>query len=299
MERRFIRVICGLAVVFAAGLLLKGTAEAQTPANASSVSTPRMPGGKPDLSGMWRDSIPFEVKEGTISVTTDDKGNFLQLFPSRRCTPNQKDCHADGSNQTKDYEFIDRLDPNRPLYKPEYWDKVQDLDYNTNFVDPSHKCVPLGVPRMGPPTKIVQTTNDVIFLYAGESHDFRIIPTDGRAHDPNAVPTYYGDAVGHWEGDTLVVDSVGFNDVTWIISGLQGGGGGYFHSFDMHVIERFRRKGNTLRYEVTVDDPGVLLKPWDMTPKNLVLNSNPKATIGEGLPCENVDDAITVSRIRH
>jgi len=230
---------------------------------------------------------------------TEEQGNITSNVASRRCAPNQKGC-GDQTNQTVDGEFTGRMDPNRPLYKPQFWDKVQDLDRNTNTVDPIFKCQPYGVPRMGPPTKIVQTANEVIFLYAAagagtQPNDFRIIPTDGREHDPvrSQDVSYYGDSVGHWEGDTLVIDSVGFNDITWLERG------GYFHTDNMRVTEKLSREGNTLRYQVTIDDPDVLLEPWVMTPRILRLNTNPKAYIRESDPCRDVDYENMVSKIRH
>ena len=74
---------------------------------------------------------------------------------------------------------------------------------------------------------------------------------------------YYGDTVGRWEGDTLVLDSIGFVDTTWLARG------GFFHSDQMHVVEKFTRKGDEILYEVTVEDPVVLLEPWVMTPRVL------------------------------
>jgi hypothetical protein len=132
-------------------------------------------------------------------------------------------------------------------------------------------------------------------MYANE---FRIIPTDGRAHDPEAFPTYRGDAVARWEGDTLVIDVRTFNDRTWIASALRGGGGGYFHSYEMRVIERLRRDGNTLYYQATVEDPEVLLEPWTMNAVQMRLD--PKGTIREANPCDNSYDRGTiVGRTRH
>ena len=215
--------------------------------------------------------------------------------PSRRCAPNQIGCR-DNTNQSNDGEFTGRTRANRPLYKPEYWDKVQELDYSTNFVDPMFRCVPLGVPRVGPPTSIVQTGNSMVFLYTGRDHDYRIIPTDGRKHDPEHFPSYWGDAVGHWEGETFVVVTVGRNDITWIAER-----GGYFHGYELRVTERFRRAGDTLHYHVTVEEPEVLLEPWVMTDQTLRLNPNPEAVfrIAEGQPCQDFDAAVIVNRIRH
>jgi hypothetical protein len=81
---------------------------------------------------------------------------------------------------------------------------------------------------------------------------------DGRPHPKNADPEYTGHSIGYWEGDTLVVDTVGFNDNSWIeAEGLP-------HTEQLHLIERFTRTDfNTLKYEVTVDDPGAYTKPWN------------------------------------
>ena len=279
MKHRIVRVSLGTLVAITSCMVPTSWAQDQK-------------AGHPDLSGMWNGG-------SGARGASEDNGNIISNVASRRCAPNQRGCR-DQTNQTVDGEFTGRMDPNRPLYKPEFWDKVQDLDRNTNTVDPLFKCQPYGVPRMGPPTKIVQTANEVIFLYAAagagtQPNDFRIIPTDGREHDPVRAQdvSYYGDSVARWEGDTLVIDSVGFNDITWLERG------GYFHTDNMHVVEKLRREGNTLNYQVTVDDPGVPLQPWVMTPRILNLNTNPKAYIREGDPCRDVDYENMVSKIRH
>jgi len=96
-----------------------------------------------------------------------------------------------------------------------------------------------------------------------------MIPLDGKPHDPKraAQYTYMGYTVGRWEGDTLVLDSIGFSDEAWL------GRGGFFHSDQMRVIEKFTRKGNEILYEVTVEDPEVLVKPWVMPSRTLRLSS--------------------------
>ena len=119
-------------------------------------------------------------------------------------------------NQTMDFEFEapSRFGPNRPLYKPEHWDKVIALDMWTNKEDPVMTCQPLGIPRQGPPRRIIQSANDIVFFYTqyadggGGQAEFRIMPTDGRKHDRAMRETrYMGYTVGSWEGDTLVLDS--------------------------------------------------------------------------------------------
>jgi hypothetical protein len=297
MTRRSVYLSAAVSVAVAA-LAMTPSPDAQTNAGApaASVATPRAPNGKPDLSGMW---LGGGGGGGARAYDVDGQGNITDIFPSRRCAPNQVKC-SEYTNQSNDGEFTGRMNPNRPLYKPEHWDRVQFLDMNTNTEDPLFICQPLGLPRVGPPVRIVQTANDVIFLYTGsgassQPADYRIIPTDGRKHDPvrSQDVHFYGHSVGQWDGDTLVIDSIAFNDLTWLERG------GYFHSDRMRVVERLRREGNTLHYEVTVEDPEVLVEPWVMNPRQLRLNTNPAAFLPEGQPCRDYDRANMVTQIRH
>jgi len=254
-------------------------------AAAAQQQTPRQANGKPDLTGNW-----------TFSAMNWRYGN-------RRCGPTQVECTR-AINQTMDFEFEapSRFGPNRPLYKPEYWDKVQQLDMWTNKEDPVMTCQPLGIPRHGPPRRIVQSANDVIFFYTqyadggGGQGEYRIIPTDGRKHDPQKAieAKYFGYTVGRWEGDTLVLDSISFVDSTWLARG------GFFHSDQMHVVERLTREGNQIKYEVTVEDPEVLVEPWVMTPRTLRLNPSADAgLLPERGNCEVYELKNITSQIRH
>jgi len=109
-------------------------------------------------------------------------------------------------------------DANQPPYKPELLPKVQDLAKNESKLDTAFFCKPGGVPRIGPPHAIVQAPGmPIVFLYQVNSgNTFRLVPTDGRPHDPNADLLYYGDSIGSWDANTLVVDTIGFNDETWL-----------------------------------------------------------------------------------
>jgi hypothetical protein len=118
-------------------------------------------------------------------------------------------------------------------------------------------CLPRGVPDVigePYPIQIVQNSTEVVILYeAGEY--FRVIPTDGRDHPKDLDPTWMGNSVGHWEGDTLVVDAIGFNDKVSV--------GEYRHTTAYHVVERFQRTAyDTLKYSATIDDPNVFAAPW-------------------------------------
>ena len=126
--------------------------------------------------------------------------------------------------------------------------------------DPEANCLPTGVPRMAPyPWKIVQTPQLIVFLFEGNIHSYRQIFLDGRGHPDDPDPTWYGDSIGHWDGDTLVVDTVGFNDKFWFDFAAHP------HTQQLHIVERYRRPDlGHLESEVTIDDPGAYTKPFTM-----------------------------------
>lgn len=268
---------------------------AAPPAQNAAAVTPRLPNGKPDLTGVWN-APPLPVAgSGT-----------------RRCGPTQvkgggvtpdTGCQTGQDNFWVDYEWISpsRFGPSRPIYKPEFWDKVQYLDQWTNKEDPIMTCQPMGLPRSGTPRRIFQTVNDVTMLYTtgdygGGNREFRVIPTDNRKHNPQKAleATYYGYTVGRWEGDTLVLDSIAFVDSTWF------GRGGLFHSANMHMIEKFTRKGDEITYEATIEDPDVLAEPWVMPARTLRLNTgNDAGIIAERASCEIYEAEAIVTQARH
>jgi hypothetical protein len=108
------------------------------------------------------------------------------------------------------------------------------------------------------PQQIVQTPTTIVILYE-YMHTFRVISLD-VPHPDDLLPSYMGNSVARWEGDTLVVDVIGFNDKTWLA------GTGTFHSEALHVVERYTRVSkDRIDYEVTMEDPNVLTKPWRLT----------------------------------
>jgi hypothetical protein len=126
--------------------------------------------------------------------------------------------------------------------------------------DPEANCLPAGVPRMAPyPWKIVQQPKLIVFLFEGNIHSYRQIFMDGRGHPDNLDPTWYGHSIGRWEGDTLVVDSVGFNDKFWFDFA------GHPHTEKLHITERYRRSDYShLDFEVVIEDPGAYTRPFTM-----------------------------------
>ena len=243
------RIMC----VLTAGFLIAGVAAAQqktAPAGkpgstgkASSGSKARRAAdGHPDLSGVWTyaiDIAPIVLKkviDGRVTTTTVD----------------QSARHRVAENVPGALPWT-----KAPSYRSEFQEKVKDLAAHESKVDGVFYCGRPGVPRIGSPRRIVQLPGEFIFLYEDISGDaYRIIPADGRKRREDANPSFYGDAVAHWEGDTLVVETTNFVDDTWI------GEDGYFHSDALRVVERFWRVGDNLAYQVTVHDPKVLTQPW-------------------------------------
>jgi hypothetical protein len=135
--------------------------------------------------------------------------------------------------------------------------------------DPEARCLPPGVPRMSTtpyPWTIIQTPKIVAILYEGGAHVWRQIFLDGRPHDPRIEQTWLGDSIGHWDGDALVVETVGQNDISWIDAA------GIPHTTDMKVTERITRPDvGHLEIVHTIEDPKTFSKPWSFTTKPSLL----------------------------
>ena len=107
------------------------------------------------------------------------------------------------------------------------------------------------------PFEIVQEPKRIIFVHEGGAHVWRFVWMDGRPHPKDPNPSWMGDSIGRWEGNTLVVDAIGFNDKTWLDAA------GHPHTEQLHVIERYTRTSPlAMKYEVTIEDPGAYSAPW-------------------------------------
>jgi len=278
-------IVASLALVISAPALAQRGRGAGAGADASAAAagkpTPRAADGHPDLNGVWAGSA-----EAVKALAPGESARIL--FPVRT-NPDDKRIFDEMDRAAKERQAAE---PNKPPYKPELASKVQLLSDKRQFNDPSFYCKPLGVPRMGPPSQVVQTPGLVVLLYQGRN-TFRAIPTDGRAHNEDADWTWMGDSVGRWDGDTLVIDTTRLIEDSWL------GADGWFHGPKMHVVERLGRRGDTLTWSATVDDPGVFTKPWEMTPRTMRLNANPKALLEEDPPCLEQDGPHIVTDDHH
>ena len=184
---------------------------------------PKLADGKPDLSGIWDADRTY-----LVNLAKDLKPGDVQMLPWAEAV---------------------------------YKERAAGLHAHE---EPDANCLPQGVPKIDAapvPWKIVQMPNEVVILYEAFTQ-FRQIHLDGRKlpQDPN--PTWLGYSVGHWDGDTLVVESSGFNGKAWIDQS------GHPATEKLRVTEKFRRKDfGHLEIEITVDDPGAYAKPWTATEK--------------------------------
>jgi len=198
---------------------------AAAPSRAQDV--PRMSDGKPDFSGIY-------TPPATVNAT-GPRGNLI--FNA------------------------DKMAPVKP--------GAESLLYEARNGDPRHDepramCLPAGFPSgmlYILPIQIVQNPKSIVIIPELQ-RAARIIPTDGRPHRSGIEPSYYGDSVGHWEGDTLVIDTVNFK--RWILDDYH-----YtdptktrWHSEELHTIERLRRDGDKLLYQITIDDPKIFTRSF-------------------------------------
>jgi hypothetical protein len=208
-----------------------GAKAAAAVARKDAKPTPRLPDGHPDLG--------------------NSKGSWDP--------PGVGDMAGTGGGQAGTAKPEKKIDvPFLPWAKKQY-DEVND---NLTKDDPEAFCLPPGIPRMYAtsfPFQIYQLPDRIFFVFEGGAHMWRVVYMDGRKHTPPDKwnPTYLGEGIGHWEGDTLVVDVTGFNDRSWIDAA------GHPHTEQLHVVERFTRVNElVLHYQATIEDPGAYSKPW-------------------------------------
>jgi hypothetical protein len=214
--------------------------------------TPRLPDGTPNLG-----RVPGEKGAWAVPYITNMAARVISVDGNPVTAP---EATVSGSRGPRGGAASEPHIPFMPWSAALY-------DYNSaneSKYDPEGYCMPPGGPRMMAtpyPMEIIQLPEQerIIMIFEGATHIWREIYLDGRPHPEGDAlnPTFLGHSVGRWEGDTLVVDVVGFNETTWIDFF------GHPHTDALHVVERFSRPDkNTLRYEATIDDPGAYTAPW-------------------------------------
>jgi hypothetical protein len=206
--------------------------------------TPRAADGKPDLTGVWQGG-------------STQRGTWEQANRGTGVGGSGRDPSAPAALSSNDRPVGREGAP----YQPWAAQKVLEAYNRRGIDDPTSLCLPAGLPRTVTlglfPQQIIQTPTQIIMLYE-YMNVFRVIPLNAK-HPDDLIPSYMGNSVGRWEGDTLVVDVIGFNDKTWLA------GTGTFHTDALHITERFTRVDkDQIDYEVTMEDPNVLTKPWTL-----------------------------------
>ena len=211
-------------------------------------TVPRASDGKPDLTGVWQGG-------------STQRGNWEEANGGTGVGGTGRDPSAPVALSSNDRP------PGREGAPYQDWAAKKVLEaYNRRGIDdPTGHCLPAGVPRTVTlglfPQQFVQTPKQLVILYEYMSA-FRVVPIGpiDAKHPDDLIPSYMGNSVAHWEGDTLVVDVIGFNDKTWL------SGTGTFHSDELHITERYTRVStDRIDYQVTMVDPKVLTKPWVLT----------------------------------
>ena len=205
-----------------------------TPHATPTGPTPRMPNGKPDLSGVWFAQRP--------------------------------------------------VDPGKPEPLPWAEALATERDANHSKDAPGAHCLSRGVTLAGTvfPFKTVQTPTLLVLLFEDDIPSHRQIFLDGRSHPADPNPSWTGHSIGHWEGDVLVVDTVGFNDLSWLDPQ------GHPHTEKMRITERYRRPDlGHLEIEFTIDDPGAYANPWVI---KRAADLDPGDDVGEYVCTENNKD---------
>ncbi|MBZ5577898.1 MAG: hypothetical protein LAP40_15155 [Acidobacteriia bacterium] len=246
MKHSMVTAVIASTVVWLAASPPRLAAQARSTETANAAKTvspaPRMPDGHPDLSGVWWRGADIGGRGGAPLAGPRGGGRGTEPPPT----------------------FAG-------LYQPWAQAKAKTL---RDKDDPALSCTSTAFGTLnvslfdvGAVGQIVQTPKFVIML-SETYHGYQSIPTDGRPHRDTQPPANRGDAVGHWEGDTLVVDKTNFTDTSWI----SAEGRVSFHSDALHIVERYHRvDANTLEIEATLEDPKVLTKPWIVPKQTLVL----------------------------
>ena len=275
----------------------------RTMRSQSSWTPPRTADGQPDLQGTWTSATltpferPAEFKDKAF-LTKEEAADWAAKHARSDAAPAEGDPGTynaiwfdSGTSVVKTMRtslVIDPPDGKVPLTREAEARRNFNLAHNADsweYMSLWDRCITRGVPGGMFPAgynnayQIIQTPGYVTIV-AEMIHDARIIPVDGRPHAPSSVRFWNGDSVGHWEGNTLVVDTTNFNGKGWAATSASAGRvRGVPQSVDAHVVERFTREdANIITYRVTIEDPIYFAKPWTVS---LPMTSDPTYRIFE------------------
>jgi hypothetical protein len=235
-----------------------------------------LPAGKYDVTVAIQGLRPFQRKDVTVEAAktahfdihleegtqlstlgedpTAAEANAKRHNPPSGPTPRTADGKPDLSGV---WWRPNDVDPGKPEWLPWAEKVAKQRNENNNTESPQAHCLPSAVTRLGPLYEFVQSQAFLVLISDDESPGFHQIYLDGRSHPKEPNPAWYGHSIGRWEGDTLVVDRVGFMDQVWLDQQSHP------HTDKLHVIERYKRPDlGHLETEITVIDPETLAKPW-------------------------------------
>ncbi len=242
-----------------------------------SARAPRASNGKPDLSGVWQTEFApageneriFGSFVGDFVVPGDDPRTFSKYF----------------------FNILSDFKPEDAPIRPAAAELTRKNAARIGTDNPSTQCLPQGITRADifsfAPFKIIQTSGLIAILYEVDN-THRQIYTDGRKLPADPQPSWLGYSVGRWEGDTLVVDSAGFNDKSWL------DGRGHPHSEDLRIQERFHRRDfGHMDLSLTIDDPKMYTKPFTIKVTELLV---PDSDVLESVCNENEKDRVHMEK---
>jgi hypothetical protein len=247
VTRRFVIGAAAMwLVAFAAGAALAQDAAAKEPYTITVMPpggpTPRLPDGHPDFTGHW---LPNSAGQGVSGRFGVDPAARRQFDP--KVTPEEP-----------------------PSFQPWALQKIQSMTpTEQELAKSSVNCVPRGLPAIwlqNPYSTVIVHKPEMMAQLYEVLNNWRLIHLDGRPLPKDPEPWYHGNSTARWEGDTLVIESIGIDERTFIMPT------GWFHSDQLRVTERYSRPSkNYLIVEITVDDPKVLTKPWKSAPRRWTL----------------------------
>jgi hypothetical protein len=250
--------------------------------------TPRLADGRPDFNGTWAHAGGGVLGLDFVTPEVRPDGSVCVFG----CTTEGADEPEEPVDE-EELEYPDTVfpppDPTFPSYRPEFQARVDELRESQVETDTVLRCYPPGVPRIGPPGKIVQTASEIVLLYNDYNGGFfRVVPLDGPRGA--APPSHLGQAVGRFEGDVLVIETTRLMTETWLTDN------GAFHTADLRVLERLRRIGDTIDYESIAYDAAVLTEPWLARTQTLWRTAD---ELEAPVPCEDRDLPFMTDRSYH